>query len=190
MNHHSFNGKLMRHPVPLPSKSLVHLAMTHCCAPSKHYVRGPCNRSVSCHGSLISHLGGNRLVRTSDVRFPSSLGCRAGRLTHAMCNNNNVVPSCFIPLSALACAGCRHRLATGNTVMGAGLTIVSHCHGRCRGHCPGFGTCGGRFRISSGVLTVLHTRTSGTNIGRSGRLCRTSLPCVGIRLGTLVTHSL
>lgn len=53
MKHHSFNGKLMRRPVSFDSNSTVHLAVTHCCAPSNHYVRHPCrgNGSDGCRVS-------------------------------------------------------------------------------------------------------------------------------------------
>lgn len=190
MNHHSFNGKLIRHPVSLPSNSVVHLAVTHCCAPTNHYVRGPCSDSASCGGSLVRHFGRNRLVGTSDVRFPSSLGMRAGGLNHAICNKNNVVPSCFIPVSAALCASCRHGLMTGNTIVGFAVGFVRKRQGRLTGGCGGFRSFGRGFVVSSSVLTALHRVNRGRNIGFGRRRCRGSLPLVGARLGTLVTHSL
>lgn len=206
MNHHSFNGKLIRHPVSLPSNSVVHLAVTQCCAPTNHYVRGPCRDAMSaglsneggdsrdgrgqCGRSLVSHFGHNRLVGTSDVRFPSSLGYRAGGLKHAICNNNNVVPSCFIPVSAALCASCRHGLMTGKIVVGLAVGCVRGCHGRLAGRCGGFRAFGRGFRMSSRLLGVVHsvTRRRGVRFGR--RRCGGTLPLVGARLGTLVTHSL
>lgn len=78
----------------------------------------------------MSHCGGKRVVDRSDVRFPSSLGFGARELTHAMCNNKKVVPSCFIPVSAALCAGCRHRLHSGKTLVGTRFRFVSTRHGR------------------------------------------------------------
>ncbi len=189
----AFNGKLMRGPFILPSNSVVHLAISHCCAPDNQYVRGPCagKSGRGCGESILRQFGRKRLVGTSDVRFPSSLGCRALHGKHAMCNNKNIVPSCFVPLSAAHCASCRQRLSTGNTVMGARLGCVSGGHGGLMGGCPSFRLCGRSFRVPRRVVSLLISRKRGGSIGPGSRARgRRDVPRVGLRLGTLVTHSL
>lgn len=205
MKHHSFNGKLIRHPVSLPSNSVVHLAVTHCCAPTKHYVRGPCSDDVGrgpkgkgddrddvrgCGRSLVSQCGRNRVIDTSDVRFPSSLGYRAGGLKHAICNKKNVVPSCFIPMSAALCASCRHGLMTGKMIVGAAVGFVRGGQGTLLSGCGAFRGFGRGFRVSSRLLGCLERTTSGRGVRFGRRRCGGTLPLVGTRLGTLVTHSL
>lgn len=182
----------MRGPVPVPSNSVVHLAITHCCAPANHSVRGPCigNGRRRCGRSLVSHCGQNRLVDTSDVRFPSSVGCGALRAGHVICNNNNVVPSIFVPISASHCASCRHDIITTNLIGHVTVGCLSHRHTRLGGGCPGFTRCGRGFGIASSVVRrlIALTGSSGVRFGR--RRCGHSGPLVVLRVGTLVTHSL
>ncbi len=193
INQQSCNGNLIREPVRFASKSVVHLAITRCCAPSKQYVRGPCARKngSSCCRSVRRHCRRNRFCDTSDVRFPSSLHCCALHRNHIICNNNNVVPSCFIPLSALRCAHCRHRLSTGNVVLNRALGCTSGGHGTLGGRCHSLSAFVAAFAIPRDLLRDVCTQNSDTRVRiPDSDLHTTAVPVLRLRIGTLVTESL
>ncbi len=181
----------MRHPLHLGSNSRIHLAVTHCCAPSKHGVRGPCSGKTSgCRGSLRGHCGRNRFTRDSDVSFPSSLGCAALVRGHAICNNKKVFPSVFIPLSAAHCSACCHAVITGKIFGAAVSSCVSGGHGSLLGGCPSFTSFGDRFRIPRSVVFGVVGGTGGRGV-RCGRTrFGRSRPVLHGRVGTMVTRSL
>lgn len=134
VKHHSFKGKLMRRPVSFDSNSTVHLAVTHCCAPSKHYVRGPCmgNGSTGCRVSVLAHCRRKRFFSRSDVGRSRDRVFRAS-LNHPMCKNKNVVPSVFMPRSAANVASCCHVTIGHKLAVRFTFRCASGRHTRVRG---------------------------------------------------------
>lgn len=168
VNHHSFNGKLMRRRVRFPSRDLVHLAVTHCCAPSNEYVRGPCalNSDNSCRRSLLAHCRRNRFFSRSDVGRANPT-CRAN-VNEIICNNNNVAPSVFIPRSALNVASCFGRTDVDKLVLRFTFACASSGH-------PGLGGFGRVVRLTSclsgrGLMRRFIICTSGHKLGHHGLL--------------------
>lgn len=156
MKHHSFKGNLMRRPVRFDSNSTVQLAVTHCCAPSKHYVRGPCRGKgrSRCRLSLLAHCRRNRFFSTSDVGRSRARMCRA-HLNHPMCKKKNVVPSVFMPRSAANVASCFHVTTGHKLVVHCAFSCASRGHDALRGcSAPrGVRTCLGKRGLLGGFTT-------------------------------------